>query len=293
MTFSGNKTGSEGGALLAHGNSTVINAEATHFLRNQSEGIGGAIAVDGGASFTLRRTNKGCFNYDKCNFFDGNTASEEGGAIHNSESHVDISSTHFSSNRANIGSAYYTEGTVNSNKIEGSIFSQNGNHAAGGFNDRNVIRATNGSDITVTYSTFADNNVLFATFGLENASTMYLYSSIVYDSSSGDVFDINGGSTHDVDCLLVHESGSFNTTNAKVTVANPEFIDAANQNFHIKTAISPAVDYCSDSEAMAVHKDIDFQTRGFNNELITDLFGPYDIGADESFGNRIFMDGFE
>ena len=293
VSFNSNMAEIGGGAISATGNSTLINAEATHFLRNESSQFGGAIAIEAGAGFTIKRTSKGCFDSSKCNLFDGNKALTDGGAVANIGGDIDISSTHFENNRANRGTAYFSSAETSSNKIEGSIFTQNGNHAAGGYNDENVVRATAGADFTITYSTFADNRALFATLGLSNAASIFVYSSIISDSSSGDVFNINGGSTHDADCLLVHESGSFDTNNARVTVGDPKFIDAANQNYHINAALSPAVDYCSDSQALAQHKDIDFQVRGFDNLSKTNKFGPYDIGADESLGNQVFGDGFE
>jgi len=293
VVFSENKATSQGGAIGVYNSSTVVNAEATHFLRNESDVLGGAVAILSG-KFTLKRSNKGCFDSDKCNLFDGNTALRFGGAIHGANlSDIDISSTYFENNRANAGTAYNAEGSSSSHKIEGSVFIQNGNHAAGGYDDRDVIRAYDHAVITISYSTFADNNALFSTLSLGWDSHMYVRSSIIYDSSSGDVFDTSDDSSHTVDCLLVHESSSFDANNAKVTVADPMFIDAANQNYHIDAALSPAVDYCSDSVAMAEHEDIDFQVRGFDNELIVNKFGAYDIGADESLGNEIFGDGFE
>jgi hypothetical protein len=124
-----------------------------------------------------------------------------------------------------------------------------------------------------------------------------VYSSIIYDPSSGDVFDIATGSTHDVNCLIVHEGQSFNANNAEITIADPMFVDAANGDYHIDAALSPAVDYCTDNLAMAVYQDIDFEDRGFDDESITnnpETNGAYDIGADETYGNDlVFKNGFE
>jgi len=298
VTFVGNMVVQDGGAIFANG-SGVVTAEATHFLRNTAI-RGGAVSIWTRAEFNLVRTNRGCFDPNKCNLFDGNTASEKGGAVFSNGGVFDISSTYFENNRANSGTAVMSNGSGQISKIEGSIFTQNGNNAAGGYDDRGVIQIDFNANISITYSTFADNNVLFSTFYLENNSSgtnqktnISVLSSIIHDSDSGNVFDISGFSTHVVDCLLVHESGSFNANNARVTVADPLFIDAANQNYHIDAVLSPAVDYCTDAIAMAEHKDIDFQSRGFDIESRTNKFGPYDLGADESLGDDVFVDGFE
>lgn len=292
VLFNSNAASSEGGAILAF--NAIIDAEATRFTNNQAENYGGAISIEPGAVFNLKEPSQGCGNSDKCNLFDGNKA-QNGGAISLRSSSADISSTYFENNRADNGTAIYLYSS-SSVQAEGNLYNNNGNHAANGFEDRNVIYATDNSEMAISYSTFADNNALFSTFKQENDADLMVLSSIIYDSDSGDVFASTGSSTTlNTHCLIVHESGSFDTTNAVITVADPIFVDAANGDYHLTAGVSPAIDYCTDTLAMAQNKDLDFQNRGIDDPNISNNLGngTYDIGADESYGNAIFMNGFE
>jgi predicted outer membrane repeat protein len=292
VTFTENISGGQGGAIVAE--ESQITANASRFIRNESTDIGGAIAINPNSTLKLESSMENCINSIKCSLFDGNK-STNGGAI-NSFGNIDISSTYFENNRANVGTALSLSfNTIT--KIEGSVFNHNGNHAANGFDDRNVIYASGDQNTTISYTTFADNKVLFSTFKQEFPSFLNVYSSIIYDPSSGDVFDSDAGSNQNINCLIVHEDQSFDANNAFVTVADPMFVDATNGDYHINAAISPAVDYCTNTQAMAVYQDIDFQNRGFDDPDVTNLgnnpLAIYDIGADESYGNDIFKNGFE
>ena len=295
VTFNSNIAGMNGGAIMASGG-TQINAEATRFINNQSANYGGAISLFDFTSLTLNGTAESCLQTNKCNLFDNNTAKNGGALSLLSNFLANISSTYFENNRADFGTAIYSIGT-SSAKIEGSVFNHNGNHAADGFGDRSVIFAASTTFITLTYSTFADNKVLFSTFKQEGDSELNVYSSIIYDPDSGNVFESTGSSTTlNAHCLIVHETSSFNTTNAMVTAADPIFVDAANGDYHINAALSPAVDYCTDNLAMAQNQDIDFEDRGFDDSAVINNFtnAIYDIGADETQGNDIIFDnGFE
>jgi predicted outer membrane repeat protein len=290
VIFSENNAINEGGAIRAA--FSTINLEANHFLRNESDERGGAISLSDGSELTLKRNVSNCINSLKCNLFEGNL-SKLGGAIYMWRSQIDISTTYFENNRANIGTTIYSENGSNS-KIEGSFFTHNGNNAIGGFNDQNVISSYDTSEMIITYSTFSDNNALFDTFNLEETANIFLYSSIIYDPSSNDVFGIKDQATYNVNCLIVHEADSFDASDTETIVAEPMFIDAANGNYHLNAVFSPAVDYCTDSLAMAQYQDIDGENRGYDDSTVNNGIGPFDIGADETYDNDIvFKNGFE
>ena len=124
---------------------------------------------------------------------------------------------------------------------------------------------------------------------------MNVYSSIIYDTNSSDIFINSQSSINDVNCLIVHEDQSFDANNAFVTVADPMFVDPANGDYHIDVATSPAVDYCDDTLANAQGPDIDNQARGFDDPSVPNnplTNGTFDVGADEA-SDLIFSNGFE
>lgn len=287
-----------GGAIFAIDGFTTINAEAVRFRNNRStSGSGGAIAVHNGASFTIKRTAAECADMDRCNFFDGNEAPYLAGAIYNDNSNIDISSTYFEENRSNFGTAIYVIGANSTTKIEGSIFNNNGDNGAHGFTDLYVVRAIQEADMTITYSTFADNNAETATLGVSFNSRLDLFSSIVYDFTSGDVIDREGTGLLNKDCIIVHGIEGFEFDGDFVIARDPVFINPNNRDYHLNAALSPAVDACNNVQGQAVFKDIDFQDRGFDDILIINhpmTNGTFDIGADETQGSDIiFKDGFE
>lgn len=295
VKFIDNVADTGGGAIRAA--FSEVNVEDSHFIRNESGMSGGAINFGDGSVFTLKSTGNDCFGSTRCNLFEGNT-SELGGAIYLARGHIDISSVHLKNNRADFGTAIYSIGE-SSSTVEGSVFTQNGNSSAGGYNDINVIKTFSDSTTTIIYSTFADNKALFATFGLEGTANMSVYSSIIYDPSSSDVFDfISSGQdqpTHDANCLIVHETDSFDSDNAEITITDPMFVDASNGDYHI-SATSPAIDYCTDIIAVSQYADIDGEDRGFDDPITPNNVtnGFYDIGADETYKNDvIFNTGFD
>lgn len=297
VIFNSNIATGDGGAIFAQDSATTISAISTKFSRNKSDASGGAITLRSGASFNIKRTEIPCLDADRCNFFDENEASNLGGAIYNNDSSINVSSTYFEDNRANFGTAIYSIGSSALNIIEGGVFNHNGNNGADGFGDAYVIRANQNAEFDVSYSTFADNNAEIATFGVTSGSGLNIQSSIIYDFSSSDVFGVDPGGLLDFQCLIVHETDSFTIISEAVTAEDPFFVDPANRDYHLDAAVSPAVDYCTNAQAVPVFKDIDFEDRGFDDVLIPNnnaTNGTYDVGADEAqFSDIIFKHGFE
>ncbi|MFK8012800.1 MAG: hypothetical protein AB8B80_12220 [Marinicellaceae bacterium] len=72
-------------------------------------------------------------------------------------------------------------------------------------------------------------------------------------------------------------------------VADPQFIDRENNDYHIKASTSPAVDFCDNSMAPALYKDMDNEQRGWDDPSVSDIVGPFDIGYDETYENDIIF----
>jgi len=77
-----------------------------------------------------------------------------------------------------------------------------------------------------------------------------------------------------------------------VTVADPNFVDRANGDYHLNWMTSPAVDYGDTFLASPAFTDIDNEERGFDWSRIPNEVGNFDVGFDEQ-NDIIFADGFE
>ncbi|MCB1605031.1 MAG: hypothetical protein KDI59_10305 [Xanthomonadales bacterium] len=72
-------------------------------------------------------------------------------------------------------------------------------------------------------------------------------------------------------------------------------MNPGNRDFHIDSALSPAVDYCDNSKTGTLQQDIDYEIRGWDDPNVPgNVFGAFDVGADETYENDvIFRNGFE
>lgn len=276
-----------GGAFITGTDSFLIITGG--LIKDNASTNGGGIFTQNDATLYVTRLENECWDSDRCVFFQNNIARNNGngGAIYNMFSRVLITNSYFEDNQAGLGTAIYAKnGIKEDNRIDVNVFNHN-SKPANGLNDKHVISfESSGADIT--HSTFADNNVDEAVFGLDFASSLRLVASIVHEDSGlvatapilGSI--ISG-------CVLVHD-----TTNISLSIqADPEFIDRNNRDYHLNPDVSPAVDMCLDS-SISVFKDIDFNQRPWDYPNIDNAFGASyaDAGADEVY-DIIFSNGFE
>lgn len=292
---SDNVDGESGGGAYITGANTVLNIYTGYVRDNitgSGGGNGGAVAVVDGAKLVINRFQKECWDQDHCSYFKANFAGNGyGGAIYNDASSVEIKHSVFEENRAEWGTAIYGINANSTTTIKGSIFNNNGDNGSGSYGDRQVFRVRDGAEIDVKHSTIADNNTVTSVFGIDSTSggTSELYSSIVHDSSP--VYAPSPGSIA-TDCDIVHETASIPGVTGYTIIDDPEFIDRANRDYHIDNNLSPAVDYCGGNSID--FKDMDFEDLGWDDPTVNNLYGPFDVGADETYGNDIiFKDGFE
>lgn len=184
VNLTGNST-SNGGALYLKGPSAYAEIFTGLINNNSSTLNGGAIAVMNGTILDVSRVTNKCWDKVRCNFFSGNTAHGNGGAIYNESPNVNIKNVYFEDNRANIGTAIYTKGLNTLAKIDSSVFNHNGNNGVG-YSDKHVIRAFSESTIEIVHSTIADNYATNAVLGISksinSSSELKIYSSIVHDN---------------------------------------------------------------------------------------------------------------
>jgi len=179
-------------------------------------------------------------------------------------------------------------------RIEGSVFSRHGSGGAGSSLDQYLIRSDAGASTEVLHSTIADNNSATSVFGISSINSIFkLHSSIVHDVSSGNVLADNPGGTVSIDCVIAHETGSL-TGGTHLLATDPMFVDTPVFNYHINSETSRAVDFCNNNLVSPQNKDIDYENFGWDDPNVNNTYGPYDIGADETYENDvIFRSGFD
>jgi len=281
-----------GGAYVVDAGSFLI-ITAGLIKDNISTNGGGLYSKNDGTLF-VTRTEKKCWNPDRCSFFQGNIAKDNsnGGAAYNDFGRILFTNSYFEENQAGLGTAIFVKnGGVNDNRIHGSVFNHN-SKSDNGLNDKYVIRLEQ-SRMEVYHSTFADNNVDEAVFGIKVDASLRLVSSIVHESSG--LVATTAASSNSIisGCLIVHD-----ITNIPVgVVADPQFVDRNNRDYHLNVSLSPAIDFCL-SQSDVPFGDIDFEPRGWDYPNVNSPFDNgqplyfYDIGADEVY-DIIFINGFE
>lgn len=289
--------GEHGGAIYATGSGTLVSMSAFILYDNVSGGRGGGIYLADQATLETGRVTAGCWWTEKCNYFLRNLASVNaglGGAIFNDNSDMNVIGTIFEGNRADFGTAIYAIGNNATTRVEGGVFYHNGSSLADDYADNYVVRLAD-TTAEFVHSTFSENRAELATFGANSGMQSFkLYSSIVYDSISGDVMATGAGGIVDVDCLIAHELTSVPTATRSI-IDDPVFVNPGDRNFHIDSVSSPAVDYCDNSKTGTLMQDIDFEIRGWDDPYVPgNIYGAYDVGADETYENDvIFKNGFD
>lgn len=286
-----------GGGIYAAGSGTVVDAIAVD-MNNNSADDGGGIATADGATLHTGFNNSDCWSPGSCNQIRNNKAKRAGGAIYTTGNNTltEIEVTHIQGNRANIGTAAYVVDNAELT-IQASVITGNGNHAVGGFADLNVFRvfgntnATNTS-LKILASTIADNNFQNTVFDNLEGRVSVL-STIIHEPDSGDVYNSTNPELEIFSCVMAHEIISA-PAGFNVIEDDPEFLHRTSGDFHLNAMISPAIDFCNINQTNNVLTDIDQQQRGWDDPTVVNFNGPYDIGADESYGGDIiFQDSFD
>ncbi|MFK8012205.1 MAG: hypothetical protein AB8B80_09210 [Marinicellaceae bacterium] len=292
-----------GGGIYAIGTETEINVLNGLISFNQAFNGGGVLASDSATFYTnsVYKKNTDCWSPGSCNQITDNLAiryvefpASLGGAFYSDNGgNSMIHRTHVQRNRADSATAVYIA-AFNTNfslTSEGSLFTGNGVGGASNTNDRSVFIVNGTSELELLYATIADNNPVQSV--LNNASgTLIVKSSIIHETNNDALVfsSITGEFNNEFSCVVVHENLSFDGPTA--IADDPDFIDRANDNYHINWETSPAVDLCEESNAPPSYTDIDNQQRGWDWPDIANVNGSYDAGFDEQ-NDVIFADGFQ
>jgi len=92
--------------------------------------------------------------------------------------------------------------------------------------------------------------------------------------------------------VIANETASLEFAPGEAIIDDPQFVDAANGDFHPRVGASPAIDFSNLADQSAF--DLDDHARGVDDAGVADRFGLRDIGAFEaSPPDVIFRDGFD
>jgi predicted outer membrane repeat protein len=259
------------------------------FDDNSAGGSGGALYADSG--FLQLFTLTPCGVVDGCQRFRGNHADVAGGAIALSGSASGLlADVMFDGNDAAQASVLQVGGA-------GTGMTLTNAHVAGNHGAAELLRSS-GAYIDLRYVTVADNGadddalVRFDAPGSFSAGNALLYDA--NGAGSGLVVAEPGGTTFNVDCVLVHDdaglAGQAGVTN--LIVADPQWDTSGTYaaGLYVPGPDSPAVDACDPGTGTIP----DLLGNARPQDLPkADGAGPYDMGAIERLPDRIFGDGFE
>ncbi len=299
VELSGNTAETNGGAIHSIDNSSVFVYNAL-IKNNHATLAGGAVYSNDEATISAvnyEMTEESCWAPSACLQFIGNKAINGGVFAPRKDSQINVTGALITKNRALEGIVSRSNSGGNL-KITNSIINNNGQNGTGNYSDDQLFVNQSGNNhiatIFLDYVTVVDNHVTEQI--IENIEgSVAVYSSIILDNAV-DIYQKTGQlSQIYIECALVHENNSFNP-GPVVSVNNDDlntiFISPATGNYHLAEG-SPAIDYCYNASGVS-SLDIDGDARGVNNLNAANLYGTYDIGADEaSTSDLIFEDGFQ
>lgn len=302
-----------GGGIYATGAGTLVDILSAEVVDNSGFEGGGGFYLANGADLLMERDLATCARGVRCSLLAGNTTASlagmttEGGAIAVTGGAVAaIRQTYITGNgAAQGGDVALVDGSGSSLLLEGAVLYDNdgvGTH----------ILARNGGHARVAHSSIWGSSAPGLGMYLLQAGNngrVDLYSSLVVEGQglapagggTDKVFGPPGsGGQHHASCVIVHEAGSLPAAALATSQVETDpaqlWSSPATGDPHLKSG-AEAVDFCNTSAYSPVDGDIDAEARGLDDPGVPNLFGPYDLGADERPAGPdpepIFSDGFE
>lgn len=297
--YSSANEGLNGGGLFLTGVGTSATLVNTIIDANEGISLGAAMVVTEFAHLTMQQASFGCqyTTTDACssinyNYFPTTTGEGAAGYIGQSAT-ANIAQTEIIFNKSNEVSGFVISDSAHL-YLEGNLFRDNigvnqnfANHLFKIDGDTNQ-----GSRLDFIYNTVVRNgpNHIFTADNLDSMQTLNVFNSIIWDQ--GNVFNFNGNSLAQIDCVVVHESQSLSGNVGAILTNDPLFTNVSEGNFQL-TLASDAIDFCANNIFPSQYKDLNNQHRGVDTISVNNAFGPYDAGAYEYDGDLIFSNGFD
>ncbi|MCX7554245.1 DUF11 domain-containing protein [Marinicella sp. S1101] len=271
----------DGGGIYA--TESYISAFALLLNNNQADNSSAAYLSQ--SDFYIQNNSGGCWHDTLCNQIRENTVKDVTDtdsytilSLGNSSLNFKIHQTEVALNRASKSTFFFNQ--FSNIDLAGNLIYANGDDGLSGFVDKYLISVFRPNSFNLAYNTVVDNHLTDAIIHVAEASInpANIVSSIFQEVNGIEVINGSGSAAVGFDCIISHEMDSFNGNN--VVVADPEFVDRDNQDFHLLPT-SAAIDRCANNAVAALSTDLDGQQRGWDVPNVLNDAGPYDAGVDE------------
>jgi hypothetical protein len=298
--LAGNRAVSDGGGVYLTGATTTFRAVDADIAANEAQDGAAIYSIEGAGVTVERGPDTDCRRFDSpgspapCSRIRGNVSDQfftilvsgDGAEGRISQTFIHDNETGSSINSPLIRIYSDVGGDSSRLELEGVVIHDNDVNLV-------LVETWNDSFLEVLWSTVADNVLggmsppLFQTWTETGAAPeQRIFSGTIVYQPGLPVANSQDSQSLFFFCSIAHELG-FPGQISQSIAADPEFLDAAADNYHI-SAESPAVDFCAEGSWPPAYPDIDGQTRGV---ATANPSTPFDAGADEAL-DRIFADRF-
>ncbi|MEA3335431.1 MAG: S8 family serine peptidase [Chloroflexota bacterium] len=280
----GNRATTYGGGLyLASGSDVWVDNGAINENTSGSSG-GGVYGTGSGTTVDLDSSDAYFCGEARCAQLNDNTSTSAhgGGAFVAAGAKLDLESVYVEGNQAgSLGSGIYGRGDGTRVLVDSAMLT--GGHAGSDYAFRLHNFAGGAPTAWVRSSTVAGNSGHSeGAFGINTSARLDADALVVWDNTGSALVAGPGDTTIDCSILQVDFPGNKNE------VQDPQFLDPANGNYHIRRD-SPAVDHCDSGFS----RDIDYEVRPYDVPGVTNVlptgaeFDPDELTARLSHSVRI------
>jgi hypothetical protein len=272
-----------------------------YIVSNSTGRYGGGLFANFGGRIVVRRDPGGCTFDAFCSRIVGNRLTRTfpggGGALAaRFGGEISVYNTLFrlnnSDDRGYIGFAESShEGQAATIRLEGNVLVGNGQL----IDDANssAVRLESGAEGLLAYNTLYRNNNTTTVLSQTGDSSLRVVGNILDEVSN--LHQVGADGSAAFECNLVNSLDTIEVPVIDTFEGSPTYVDSSSRNFRLAESDTLAMDVCS-AKPYAPGGDMDGGTRGLDRVDVTDLNGPFDLGAyefDPLQDDRIFADDFQ